>query len=154
MRRFAFRLQRVLGLKGQLLQAAKRQLGERVAAEMRVHEELRAARQRRQEHLSLLAELQQQGMRVDELAMHRRYQVALEQAEIACATRLEQAQEAVATARGEVARRRQDERMLEVLRERRLQEHEVEQARAEQAELDEMAGRRQGDRSREGNRWA
>lgn len=142
MRRFTFRLQRVLDMKGQLVQEARRALGQALAAELRAHERLQAAQTQRQRHLELLAQQEVVGLSAQALANHRRYQDALLREETACLEALQAARARVQAAREGVVSRRQEERSLETLREHRWEEYQQEAQRLEQADMDERASRR------------
>lgn len=140
MRRFRFRLERLLALRHQQVTAVQRRLAadlaQQAAAEQRL-DGLRLEHARQLQRLPAIvgaADLAQARGWLSELGR----QLQVGQADLVAA------QTQVARRRQELAAARQRERVLELLRDRRHAEHQQQLQREEQAELDEIGVRATG----------
>lgn len=143
MKRFQFSLEKVLKLRAQQQEQAKRALGQAMAQEAAAHGALAAARRASEERATEAGTRERAGLSVFEFATLRHY-VAFLQGEVRRHEGL------VAAAEAETKRRRlallearRKEKALERLKERRFEQYQQEMLRGEQKELDEY-GNRQG----------
>lgn len=141
MKRFRFSLERVLRLRGQETEQAKRELGKALAAEAAARAAAAEARTELAHRTDEAGQRERTGLTAYEFASLRTYVTFLQR-------QLEAAEVRLAAAVGETQRRRlallgarRKERALEKLRERRLEQYRLESLRQEQKELDEYGGR-------------
>lgn len=142
MRRFRFRLDRLLALRQRESEAARQALARTLAAEAAARGVWERLEQRKAADLAELLD-RPGGMQAPELAQRRQHLAALVQAAVQASGQLAAAVAATAAQREALARARQRQRTLERLRERRLAEHGQAAGRQEQADLDDW-GRRHG----------
>ncbi|BDG59353.1 flagellar export protein FliJ [Caldinitratiruptor microaerophilus] len=138
MARFRFRLQRVLDLREQVVGVRRLALAAALAREREAREHLDALEGEMSRRLQDLAAREREGATVAELAPLRRYLERLGQEREQARTLLEAARAEVARRRDELVRARQEARVLERLRERRLQQHRQDELRSEQALADDL----------------
>lgn len=139
---FRFRLQRLLDLRLAQTEHTARELGTARAAEDGATQSLAAAAAQRQEQLSSLREAPAaQPLELDAWEAVRAGYDSARRAEDAARTQLESAQDRVAVARGVFLQARREQQALDRLRQRRHGDWSAEQAAAEQAALDDSAGR-------------
>lgn len=141
MKRFQFPLEKVLKLRGQETEQAKRSLGRAMAAEEAARQAVVAAQIALAERLEATAGLEKAGMTAFAFASQRVYLAYLQ-------SQVEEAEAYLSAARAETARRRmallaarQREKALQRLRERRFEQYTLESLREEQKELDEFGSR-------------
>lgn len=141
MKRFRFSLERVLRLRGQETEQAKRALGVALAAEASARA---AAAEARGELLRRTDEAEQrerQGLTAHEFASLRTYLTYLQRQLEAAEVRLAEAAHETQRRRLALLGARRKERALEKLREHRLEQYQLESLQQEQKELDEYGGR-------------
>lgn len=138
MARFRFRLQRVLDLREQVVEARRVALAAALAREREVRQHLDALEGEMGRRLQALAVREREGVTVAELAPIRRYLEWLGQEREQAQTLLEAARAEVARRREELFRARQEARVLERLRERRLEQHRQDELRSELAQADDL----------------
>ncbi len=139
---FRFRLQRLLDLSATEQQARARDLGAARAREAEAASALEVSAQHRQTQLNDLRREPAEGqLDLDAWEAGRAHYQGARHAEHAAAARLNVAEAGVSEARGAFVKARQEGAALEHLRERRQQVWRAEQAAADQALLDEVAGR-------------
>ncbi len=143
---FRFRLQKLLDLATTSRQERARELGVARASESGAERELDRSRELRRSHLDALRDVPAQG-RLDLDAWSAGWQRYrdLQGDEAAAAARLHTARAAVTTAQGAFAQARQQDDVLQRLRDRRHQAWREGQSAVEQAMLDEVGGRSGGD---------
>jgi len=136
---FKFRLQSLLKLRQAVEDQAKRQLARMMAQEKEARARLA---EYRQAHLDTVAGRRQepnQIIDIERLRATERYLVALERRIMEASGLLAKALEQVAMARAALVKAHRDYLMLVRLRERRLDQFNLEAQRAEAREVDEMA---------------
>lgn len=143
-RRFRFRLDKLLHLREQEVEAARRELARAIARAQAARHGWEALRAHRIHRQQMAAAAERTGLSAEAFAAWRHHLAALLRSEEAAAAELAAAESAVAAARSRVIAKRQAAMVLEQLKERRRQQWREEQDRAEQAELDEMAALRFG----------
>ena len=143
---FRFRLQKLLDLALTQQRARAQELGVARASEQGAAVELDHSRERRLSHLDDLRQAPSDGrLDLDSwLAGRARYQ-GMRVDETAAAARLGMAQQEVSAAQGAFVEARREGAVLERLRDRREHGWRAGQAAADQAVLDEVAGRVGGD---------
>lgn len=143
MKRFQFRLERVLNLRQQQTDQVKRTLAVAMAEEDLARRAMETAHAVLNARLADIRHRERQGLTAYEFGLQRNHARVL-QAELAVAeTGLAEAQQFTQRRRLELLTARRAERALERLRERRLEGYVAESLREEQKELDEF-GDRQG----------
>lgn len=141
MKRFQFSLQRVLRLRSQETDQAKRTLAFRLAMEEEARRAWEEARTRLLERTQDAQEREQRGMTAFDFAATRGY-LSLLQRELAIASsRLAEAEAETAARREELLGARRREKVLEKLREARKAAYDLEVIREAQKELDEYGNR-------------
>lgn len=141
MKRFRFSLEKVLRLRSQETEQAKRALGQAVAAEAAARsatDEVREALRLRTEEATVR---ERGGLTAFEFASFRTYVIFLQRQLEAAEAALAQAVALTRRRRLELLAVRRRERALEKLRERRLDQYRLESLREEQKELDEYGSR-------------
>jgi flagellar FliJ protein len=140
-RRFRFSLEKVLRLRSQETEQAKRALGQAVTAEEAVRQAMEAAQALLRMRTDQAVARERLGFSAFEFSTLRTHLAYLNR----CAG---EAEEALARARAitqqrrlELLRARRQERVLEKLREHRLQQYNLEALREEQKEFDEYGSR-------------
>jgi flagellar FliJ protein len=140
MKKFQFPLQKLLGLRHQETEQAKRALAAALAAEGMARDRLLDAQSRLAERLKTWAAAQG-GIQVGAYRTERSW-IEYLQGEVDRAQAALQAAEAeTAIRRDQLLQARQRERVLEKLRERRLEAYNLEALQDEQRELDERGAR-------------
>lgn len=134
MKRFQFSLQRLLGLRHQETEQAKRHLAGALAAEAMAQHRLAEAEGRLAERTAQSAA---GGLRVAEYRQSRDWIRFLQGEVLRAEGELQEAQAETARLRQALLHARQRERILEKLRERRFEAYQQELLQAEQRELDE-----------------
>ncbi len=136
---FRFRLDRVLKLRHQEVDAARRVLGAALAVQEEAARALAAVTGQIEVRMAVAAAQEARGMTAAEFATSRRHITFLQR-------QAERAEQELAAAQAETARCRQvlvetrsREKVLDKLRERRLAQHGEETARVHQGFLDELA---------------
>jgi flagellar protein FliJ len=142
-KRFQFGLEKVLRLRSQETEQAKRALARAIAGEAQAREAAEAALALLRERTAMAGAREQAGMAAYDFGAQRTYLAFLQKQVV-------QANEAVLAAEERTRQRRlalldtrRRERALEKLKERRLEQYQLESLREEQKELDEY-GIRQG----------
>lgn len=139
MRSFQFRLERVMRLRRQQVEAARRALAEALAAEAGARQGLAAVRAHKAAEVQRAARCEAGGLPVADFAAWRRHLGAIARVEEQAVRDLAAAGERVAGARAELLERRRKAQVLENLRDRRYEQFRVEAGRAEQTLADELA---------------
>lgn len=141
MKRFRFSLERVLRLRSQETEQAKRALGAAIAAEEAARQVAEAARFALVQSTAGVHARERAGLTPFEFGSLRLHIVALQRRLEAAEAELTGAQALTRQRRQELMVARKKERALEKLRERRLEQHTLESLREEQKELDEYGKR-------------
>ena len=143
MKRFRFSLEKVLKLRTQEQEQAKRALAQAMAVEASARQALEDVRARLQQRASEAGALERAGLSVFEFANFRHYVAFLQGEEKRYAEELARAEQMTQKRRLALLEARRREKALEKLKERRLEQYQQESLRHEQKELDEY-GNRQG----------
>lgn len=141
MKRFSFRMDRLLHVRSSAEQQQARQLGEALRAEETERGELETAEATRERAKEQLQHLTPNVRRAGVLVSLERTVDALESRADAARAALNEATARVETQRECYRHARQERRALERLRERQYERWAVESAREEQMEIDEVAAR-------------
>lgn len=141
MKRFEFRLQKVLNLRSQQTDQARRALALAIAMEAEAERALQRARNQLQHRLSDLHSRERTGLTGFEFGNLRTHIRLLQSGVAAAEADLARACELTARRRAELLEARRKERALEKLRERRLETYTQEALREEQKELDAFGDR-------------
>ena len=136
---FRFRLQSLLKLRHSLEEAAQQTLARRLVLQDQAQAQLTQLRQTHSETVADRVTPLHQAVDLERWRAADRYLLALERRIIAAAEQLKQAQAQVAAARQELLAAHQAHLMLVRLKERRQEQHALEQLRDEAREMDEMA---------------
>lgn len=142
--RFRFRLQKLLHLREQEVEAARRRLADCLARLQAARHGWDALREHRRHRQELAAAGERSGMDAATFAAWRLHLAQLLRAEEAAAAEVGAAEAAVAEARQELVARRRAALVLERLRDRRREQWQLELARRSQGEADELASIRHG----------
>lgn len=142
MKRFSFRLQKLLDLRRVREEQAQRRMAEAQRARALQLEALRAA--------EIAASLAQEQFRqvlskkigAGEALINHRYGARLRSTAVAEADRLRHSEEVASNRRRELAEAARQKQTLETLKEKRLEEHTALALHIEQGQLDDDAGRR------------
>lgn len=143
MKRFAFRLEKLLRLRSQQTDQAKRAFGVALAQEAEAERALLEARETLAARLAQVGQRERAGLSAFEFGNLRSYVKFLDRQVEEAAGRLATAREQTAVRRAQLLEARRRERALEKLKERRQEAYTLEALREEQKELDEF-GDRQG----------
>lgn len=143
MRKFEFRLQKVMETKGHLEEKLK---GELATAKRKLEEEegkLRELRERRECYRQLLREKGKAKMSVVEMLVHHAYLVRLTEEVAAQKARVDQMEEEVEKIRMELLETSKAKQILENLRQRRYEVFRRELNKLEQIFIDELSRRQE-----------
>lgn len=138
MHRFQFRPERVMRLRQQQVEAARRALAEALAAEAGARQGLAAVRAHRLAEVQRAVRCEAGGLPVADFTAWRRHLGAIARVEDQALRDLAAAGERVTGVRAELLERRRKAQVLENLRDRRYEQHRVEAGRAEQTLADEL----------------
>lgn len=138
MRRFRFSLQRLLQLRTQLVEQAKRTLAYALAMEERADRESREAQERLRCGVLEASRLESDGLWAYGFGSGRAYLGRLQREALAASTRLKAAQAETGRRREALLAAHLQQRVLERLREQRLVEHTATALGEEQKELDQF----------------
>ncbi|HYF78518.1 MAG TPA: flagellar export protein FliJ [Symbiobacteriaceae bacterium] len=141
MKRFRFSLERVLRLRGQETEQAKRELGRALAAEAQARAAVAEARSELVRRTDEAGQRERSGLTAYEFASLRTYVTFLQRQLEATELRLTEAVDETQRRRLALLGARRKERALEKLRERRLEQYQLESLQQEQKELDEYGSR-------------
>ena len=141
MRRFRFPLEKVLRLRGQELEQARRALGGAMLAERTAAEAVQVARAAVAQRTTELAEAIMAGTTAAAFAAARRYLGFLQSEQRRAESCLAEAQTLVAARRRHLLEARRREKVLEKLKERRMETYTAQSLREQQKDLDEFAHR-------------
>ena len=150
MKRFSFRLERVLELKRQVEKRKKQELAQELQQELSLQRHRRRLSSQIERYYHELRKLQRGSFKPAETQGYYSHVFFLERKRREVGTHLQRQQRQVVTKRAELVSASRERRLLESVRERRLQEYRKELKRAEAAFLDEMATTRYLWRQREG----
>lgn len=143
MKRFRFTLDKVLRLRSQEMEQAKRALGLAVAAENAARHAVLTAHEALTQRTEEARRLEASGLSAFAFGSLRAYLALLQRELEAAEAALLEARALTERRREELLKARRRERALERLKERRLEQYTLESLREEQKELDEY-GNRQG----------
>ncbi|MGA2081773.1 MAG: flagellar export protein FliJ [Holophaga sp.] len=138
-RRFRFRLESLLRLRRSLEENAQRGLARALAQLDQARTRLAQLRQDRMEALESRSLPPGQPVDLERWRAVERWVLALERRIVAAGEDVKEAEVKVAAARQDLVRAHRARLMLERLKERRQEQHAIEQLREEARELDEMA---------------
>jgi len=138
-RRFRFRLESLLRLRRSLEENAQRGLARALAQLDQARTRLARLRQDRTEALESRSLAPGQAVDLERWRAVERWVLALERRIVIAGEDLKEAEARVAAARQELVRAHRARLMLERLKERRQEQHAIEQLREEAREMDEMA---------------
>ncbi|MBM3330153.1 MAG: flagellar export protein FliJ [Calditrichaeota bacterium] len=139
MSRFRFRLQKVLDLRESLVDQAERKLAEARRRESEERQSVAAAEAASDEAMTHLRATVGRTFKAGDAITIARHQGALKECVKAARVRLAEAGEVVSGRHSELVNAARDRSALELLRDRRLTEHRVEETRREQTIIDEAA---------------
>lgn len=142
MKRFQFSLEKVLRLRSQETEQAKRALGYSLAMEEEARLAWDSARSRLLARTLEAQEREQRGMTAFDFAATRNYLSLLQQEFSVATAHLAEAEAETAARREALISSRRREQVLEKLRENRLASYDLESLREAQKELDEYGKRR------------
>jgi flagellar FliJ protein len=140
-KRFRFSLEKVLRLRAQETEQAKRALAQAMGAEAAAAEALSEARETLQHRTAEATAQERAGLVAAEFGALRNYLIFLQRQVEAAEAALGAAKALTQQRRLELLRARRRERALEKLRERRFAQYQLEAMREEQKELDEYGSR-------------
>lgn len=143
-KRFRFSLQRLLDLRQQEVAAARRELAAALGAVTAAENGLRAVENLLRRRLKETLQAEQRGVPAREFALQRRGLVRIQESREQARAGLEAARQLAEERRQQLMAALTRQRVLEKLRERRLEQWRTEVARAEQIELDELAAQARG----------
>ncbi len=141
MRRFQFPLEKVLRLRKQETERARRQLAFALAAEREAAQMARRARTAVEGRIEMVLRQEDRTLTAAAFASQRAYLDRLRREAAEAEERLAAAREETGRARDVLLAARRWEQMLEKLRERRLESWRAEALREEQKGLDDLGGR-------------
>lgn len=141
MKRFQFSLEKVLRLRAQETQQAKRALGQAMAAEAAARQEAEVAHTLLRHRTEEAGVRERAGLVAFELASQRHWLAFLQKQAAAADSALAAASALTLQRRLHLLAARRRERAMEKLKERRLEQYLIEAGRAEQKELDEYGNR-------------
>ncbi len=137
--RFHFRLDNLLHLRSALEKEAERTLARALQAEFEAKAHLQALKDRRHAALESRRTAQGEHLDLDQWRALERYLVALDRLDARGKEALLEAEAATEGCREALRKAHRDRLSLERLRERRRAQHDVEQARTEATQMDELA---------------
>jgi flagellar FliJ protein len=141
MKRFRFSLEKVLRLRSQETEQAKRALAVALAAEARARQTAAEAHATLRDRTTEATARERLGLTAYEFGSLRTFLARLQREAVAADLAVTQAEERTQRQRMALLAARRRERAMEKLKERRLEQYQLEALREEQKELDEYGNR-------------
>lgn len=146
MRRFAFRLERVREYRKWQEKLAQQALADARRRLNNARERLADAEAQAEVHQRALESQIRSGTTAGQALVHQIWALRLRDEVADCEDEVRRREDQTSAQRRELTKASQDRKALELLRERRLSEYRLAEGKAEQAVLDEVAGRLNGRR--------
>lgn len=144
MPRFRFRLEKILGLRERAEKEAARRLSEILNRRQACLREMERLGQERRRLIVRREGLQRGRVRTAELQQNRYQIIVLDRAAVFARDRLADLENQIDAARETLTEKSRERRLIEKLKEKRLQEFELEERRRERRELDALPRARRG----------